>query len=636
MKLSFALLRAHRVAYVGAFASIVLAAFLVTSCLLVFAAADAADGISLAGLNSNARAVLLNELFGTRYVVGIAAAVTAFVVVSLTASSVAFVVGGRHRELALLRLAGAAPRQLSRLVIGEVALLAAIGAGIGAAASVVAASPARALLVAAGLAPGELQITLRPTMLVAGFVMTFTAGVVGALVSVRRIGRVQPIEALVGHTQRAATMSVSRWLLGSVCVLVAGLLLVLPTDLGDFQAMTILLAGALFCAATAFAPVVVPLAGRLLGRPWTLVSPASGLLATRNTSFHAGRAAALAIPVVLLLGLTGTLFMMAFTGGYIGRIAQTDATRADLIIQPAKRSSTSISIGNTTVEQLPGVTTTVPFHSIFDWGWTGAHDPLDYPTIAVTDPSSLAKVLKTDVIEGDLSAVSGTNVATTTFDPHPLGATLRLEAPDGAEVEVTVVAVIRDTLLLVDDVIADEASFPLHGSTPYQRWYIAANDTEKARTAAANLSQLDPMTVDEWVDRSAAAQWQAQSRGLTAMAGSGCLLAVMSLVQTVLTSLRERRSEFALLSRSGSSPRVLLAMALGETTSVLLAAFALAAGLLGIVSWRFRVFLDAEGFAIAPVIPWSVIGILLAVITTITTAATITGWHHRRGSESAG
>ena len=117
--LSTALLREHKWGYLGAFASAVLASALVTGSMSLLAAANKMDGVVRTGLDAYEAsrvdgAALMMAMLG-----GMTAFVAVLVSVILVSSTMAFVVQGRRRELALLRLSGASRGQVRSIIRRE-------------------------------------------------------------------------------------------------------------------------------------------------------------------------------------------------------------------------------------------------------------------------------------------------------------------------------------------------------------------------------------------------------------------------------------------------------------------------------------------------------------------------------------
>ena len=138
----------------------------------------------------------------------------AFVAVFVIASSFAFSVALRRRELGLLRAVGATPRQVRRLVMREALLLGLAGGVAGALASLAGGPLLGRWIVSKGLAPESLTVTPDPLSVPIGAGFMLVVGLCGAWLAARRAARVRPAEALRDAAVDRGVMTVGRWLFG--------------------------------------------------------------------------------------------------------------------------------------------------------------------------------------------------------------------------------------------------------------------------------------------------------------------------------------------------------------------------------------------------------------------------------------
>jgi putative ABC transport system permease protein len=83
------------------------------------------------GISWNEELVIREGYAGAVSLAAIMMAISTFVAVFVVSSTFAFTVAQRRRDFALLRLIGAQPRDVRRLVRGEAVTLGALGAGLG-------------------------------------------------------------------------------------------------------------------------------------------------------------------------------------------------------------------------------------------------------------------------------------------------------------------------------------------------------------------------------------------------------------------------------------------------------------------------------------------------------------------------
>ena len=117
----------------------------------------------------------------------------------MIASAFGLSVAQRRRDLALLRIVGATPRQVARMVRAEAALVGVAGSAVGCLLGVIWAPLLARWIASQGLSPAWFSVQLTAGS-VPALVIAFLAGVAVAVASVLvaalRAGRIGPTEAL--------------------------------------------------------------------------------------------------------------------------------------------------------------------------------------------------------------------------------------------------------------------------------------------------------------------------------------------------------------------------------------------------------------------------------------------------------
>ncbi|HZM84617.1 MAG TPA: FtsX-like permease family protein [Candidatus Limnocylindrales bacterium] len=244
---------------------------------------------------------------------GIVVGLSAFLAIFIVASTFAFTVAQRRRELALIRLAGGSGRQLRAL--GEALLLSVVGTVSGIAVGLPVMRFEGWLLTRLGFAPpgfaGQWQ----------GWIVAVSAGtgvgiaLLGVLAASGRAARIRPLEALRDTGKAARVMTLSRWLLGLFFGAGGVALMILVPAVGGEGAVALSILSSLvwIVAFTALGPLLVPAIGALLG---VFHGRATlGHLARANLRDAVRRSASTAAPVMVLMGFVvataGTLETMA-------------------------------------------------------------------------------------------------------------------------------------------------------------------------------------------------------------------------------------------------------------------------------------------------------------------------------------
>ena len=164
------------------------------------------------------------ELSGLTTFLAVAAAISAFVAITVIASAFGLSVAQRRRDLALLRIVGATPRQVARMVRAEAAVVGVAGSALGCLLGVIWAPLLARWIAGRGLSPAWFGVQLTAGS-VPALVIAFLAGVAVAVASVlvaaHRAGRIGPTEALREAAVEPARVSPGR-LFGGLGCLVAG------------------------------------------------------------------------------------------------------------------------------------------------------------------------------------------------------------------------------------------------------------------------------------------------------------------------------------------------------------------------------------------------------------------------------
>ncbi|MFG2128498.1 FtsX-like permease family protein [Streptomyces sp. NPDC048751] len=238
-----------------------------------------------------------------------------FTTVFVVASMLVLATGLRRREIGLLRMIGATPRQVRRMILGEAGVIGLLGSLAGCLAGVGAAPLLRDILDGLDVMPPE--VTLRVSMwpLLTATATGVGVSVLGAWSASREAAGVAPIEALLDSRANHRTMSRARWI-GGLSVLGLGVAFAVATAsvAADSRInMAICATMVLIVAAALLAPVVVGPVGRALARPFERFGSAAPLLARAELRADARRSASLAAPVIAAVGFAVLLSGMVET-----------------------------------------------------------------------------------------------------------------------------------------------------------------------------------------------------------------------------------------------------------------------------------------------------------------------------------
>ncbi|MEU6765377.1 ABC transporter permease [Streptomyces sp. NPDC046853] len=269
--------------------------------------------------------VAVNSFLGT------AGGVSAFVSVFVTASTFAFVVALRRREFGLLRMAGATPGQVRRMLLAEALAVGVAASGVGCVLGALGAPVLAKMLVDAGIAPEWFAIGGAVWPYHLAFWVGVSVAFSGAWLASRRAGRVGPVEALRDASVDTGVMPWSRRIAGGA-LLAAGLGMLGWTLWSDPSALMkrktyTTQPMILITALAALTPLLVRPVLRAVRLPGAV-----GLLVRENSAASVRRTAAVAAPVLVTVALAGSLLGSAETAGEARAVEARERTGADLVV----------------------------------------------------------------------------------------------------------------------------------------------------------------------------------------------------------------------------------------------------------------------------------------------------------------
>ncbi|MEV5972935.1 FtsX-like permease family protein [Streptomyces sp. NPDC051921] len=583
--------------------------------------------------------VTLNALLGT------AGGVTTFVSVFVVASTFAFAVALRRREYGLLRMAGATPGQVRRMLLAE-------ATGVGVAASAAGCllgawgTPrlARAL-VDGGVAPSWFTIDAGANAVAwpyhAAFWTGVTVALAGALAASRRAGRVGPTAALREADVDADVLPRGRALLGAV-LLLAGVGLTLwtlatePSELLKRKTYTtqpmLLITGVALLS-----PLLVRPAARAV-RLWG----ATGMLVRENSAAAVRRTAAVAAPVLVTVALAGTLLGSAATvtgaratearqqttaayvtttaGGEHPGVASLPTARTAPASAPPPTARTA-PLPTARTAPPPASRTTPPPARPASGAATGATSVfvreeaealVKYGARAVADPAAWASYARLPVVAGDPRKLDdGSIVVNEEFERRTVGETVEVWRADGrGPVRLRVVAVLAKGT---------------GDNGPYVTW---------ANAPGATVDRIDadrpvPMpggtvrTADAWAAATHPSATPQTRLGLLLVLGIALVYTVIALANTLLMATSVRGPELTALRLAGATRAQVLRVVAGESLLATAIGAVLGLAVTALCLGALGTGLAALSAPVALTVPWGPLGSAAGVCAAVATVATV-------------
>jgi putative ABC transport system permease protein len=547
------------------------------------------------------------------------AVLAAFIAVFVVASTFAFSVQQRHRELALFRAIGSTPRQVRRMVAGEAFLISLAAFVVAAPLGVAAAHAEQSLFTKAAILPEGLNVVTSWLPFVAGLVAALVTTQLAVFASARRASRIRPTEALREATAPRRALSWVRVLAG-LAMLAAGVAVVAVLAHGSASdapagTMVLMLAGVLL------GPVLALPFVQVLGLPASAISKGPGMLARANARSNLRRAASVATPLMLAISLICTI-LFAKSALHAQTDSQTDQRLvANYVLRPHDAPGLPASVA-TAARGIPGVSHASGSIATSVVVLADGTHPRVFPARGI-DPATLGGVIDLDVASGSLGALRGDTLAVGTssakdFGWH-LGERVALRLGDGTPVRLRVVATYKRPLGFAEVVlprslaeryvtdVLDDAVFVRAAGAGGLDAFARAHPTVDVLTRAEYRHELQ-------VDAAA------QSLGVYVLLAVIGLFCAMALVNAITMATAERAREFALLRLVGASKRQVRAMVRAETMIVV--AFGLTIGSIVAAPGLAAFSYSLTGSAM-PSIPLKAYGALLGAFALLGFAATV-------------
>jgi putative ABC transport system permease protein len=632
--LSWTTLRDRWQLFVGAIITVALAVALTQASLLGLVSAATAD--PPVGLPEIEALAASEGYEAAAALLGLVVGIAFFVSIFIVSSTFAFAVVQRRRDMALLRLVGAARAQVRRLLIGESIMVGALGTLVGIPAGVAVANYQDRLLVGLDLVPTGFQTEWRLWIVAVSCGVGILVAALAAWAAAFRAGRVRPLEALHGGLRADRVMTVWRWVAGFVAFSGAIAMLIAASVVGPDGglALSINVAFVLVIGLAAWSPVVVPPIAGLLSMLAHVLMPRSALrvLVRGNVRTGVRRTASTATPIVVLIGLVvglggGLAFMQA------GMRVEARARHNSDVIAVSDDGIDGL------LETLPAVVTystsmNVVVH-VMATDESGTEDLRDTSIMArAVEPATYLTVHHLAAERGDLASLAEGAVALTADLAGHMGVELgdttsisvggkMHRAPVGAILPLQLNPVAE--ILVPIDVI-DEASAGAFGS---RETAIITDGPVGTRTVLTSLRSagIDARTTPDAV-AALLDDADRQNRSIQiALLGMSALFAMVAIVNAVVIAGADRREEFAALRLTGLTRGQVIRTALAESGAVLVTGVVLGSAAAAGAAVSMSAVVSALVDERVVVVPWALWGLVVASVTVavvVTTLLTVT------------
>lgn len=575
---------------------------------------------------------------------GLAVCVAVFVVIA----TFAFATEQRRRELALLRLVGAAPRQVRRMVLGEALIVGVAAAVVGCALAPLCVVPLRSWMVDHEVAPSWFTIAFNPLPLLVAFVIGVAAALAGSAATLVRVSLIRPIEVLRESAVERRGMTPVRWLLGVgmlVGAVVTGVVIArtepyLAASARKYQMVPVLYVGAV----ALLAPVLLRPVTGLLTWPLRRSRKAGPLLVRENILTARRRTAATVAPIVVAVGLAGTLLTMQKSGDAAVLARQQQEVHAADVVVPGAGGA---GIDARTVERLaavPGVRVT-PVASMNIRIGNEKGEQIDSLSTYAVPAGALGSTVTPPVVGGSLASVPENflviDAHAAQSDDLAAGDKVVTLLPSGERVQ-TVIAAVVERGLHGDDTYVSSA---LVGSLPSSLVYLdsAAGKLDDQQTAAVRRaldgSGAKVVTYDAYLEAQRARAARQTDNAAVVILGIALAYALIAVANTLVMAMAGRKREFALLGLAGAVRGQIVKVAAAESAVAVVVGTALAAVATVLAAATQYASLSELVPIARTVVPWTPVlaTVALCALVTVVTASGAAGrTTHHRAIEAAG
>lgn len=589
--------------YVGAFVALACGVVLISVATTLIGAVDVSGRRS--GLSAAER-VQLDDLAA---MLGIMSGVALFMAMFVVASTFGFMVATRQRELGLLRLVGATPRQVRRMVLGESAIVAVLASVTGALLATVATRAFIALLEAKQLLAVELTM---PPPWVAWLVCAASGlgvALLGSWRASKRAARVEPVAALREAGLERRRPSAVQLVVGTLCLAGPVALFLVADEITPLLAMVvgILLPEVVVVGLVCFGRLLFPWLGGLLARPFA-GRDVTARLAGDHVRTGARTPAALAAPILAISAIAGSMIVTLSLAADWSTALDREHLATPYVVETG---------GDRAVADLL------------------ASDPdvaLADPRIVVgerevVDVALAERTRRLTAVRGSLEDVDEDGVAVTeTYASDSgtgLGDRLRLRV-DGERVRVRVAAVVGDAPGLYGDVLVP----PELGGRRAER---VVPDVVFVDPGTADLDAVltgtsaTVLTKDDWLQQTDEQTRAGNALGLWVLLGPAALYAGIAIVNSVLIGVSQRRRQLRTVALLGATDDQLRRVAVWEAGVVGAGALLLGGLVTGFVGWLIRHATTRDVADVGLTIPWLPLATIGAVCLGLALVAALAG-----------
>ncbi len=555
------------------------------------------------------------------------AIVSLFVSIFIIYNTFAIVLGQRVREIGLLRAIGANSTLIRRSIIGEALIVGVVASLIGIVAGIGVAAGLTALFGALGA-----ELPDAPTIIAARtvfFALALGIGVtiISAIAPARTAASISPIQALrdgatVGtEDNRRRVVTGLSGLGGGVALGAFGLFVGTGNTLATILVLG-MAAVAVFLGLTLTAPSMAQPITRVVGWPLARLMGKAGSLARENAGRNPRRTATTGAALMIGLSLVTTGYVVGESvKARLGDLIESSVSADYLIVDDDGTGFTS--------DLADEMTSSGQFGAVAGMRYDDLSLSGEIHTVAAMDVSVIDDLFDIDVVSGTIPDASATNVIMVHsglaehFD-LAVGDALPTQFVDGSAVDLTI-ATIYDDDTIFDVPIVPEQVFDNWGASSLDQWVAAVladgvEIADAAPTVASIQARYPLVSIETASEFQQGFEDQIDSSlvVINALLALAVIIALIGIANTLALSVHERTRELGLLRAVGMTRRQTRRMVRWEAALIALfgAVLGVSAGLL--FGWGVVEAMPDDFFGGSLAIPYGSI-LQVVVIATVAT-----------------
>lgn len=568
------------------------------------------------------------DMGGIQSVLAFTGMISVFITVLVVASTFAFSVALRGRDLGLLRLIGASGSQLRRLILTEAVVVGVPAMIAGCLAAIVTLPPALRLLNNTNLSPIPLQARISWLPLILTCMAGLLIALLGAFAASRRASRITPSQAMFETAVDKKPVTKSRVIWGLLLLMAGVMMLVLALQGGE-GATPLVMFGvlALVTALVISGPLYMAFFAGFVAAGFAWFGPA-GHLAHGEVKHARRRTASLAAPILAIIATSCVVTTVLATTGTTATASEREHTRAQLVAT-SEAGFTEQEIA--ALSNNPQVETVAP--EIHAPAIAIRSEGAERVDALVAAPVDYAAVADVKTIEGTLDQSARDTVLLSKeyagWYGYHAGSQLAVAFFDGRIEKVTVAAVIDAGITTPKLVITPQLSGA--ESQPANTALIKLRDD-------ANPSQIANQLQTEGFQVTIASNWfssmtndQVRLNQLAALIliGPAVVYALIAVANTLVMAYSQRGREFAGMRLIGVSKRQIAAMVVYEVSAVAMSTLLISLAVLVLAATVYGVALERTYGIVVTQITWPIFAGLFGLCLFVALTTAIAAMHRQ-------